>query len=150
MTRYMSLESILDAGIVDKNFNPTCVEVMKLKFVEYVVGESLTCTFPVLPMYSNPRRVMQGGFIAAAFDNTFGTLIYFATKRDLVATIDLDVNFQNPIYENDTLFIKVYLKKLGKTMVYLMGEAFDSKNTLIATSTTNVMLLDERAKVYKG
>ncbi|MGI5912248.1 MAG: PaaI family thioesterase [Syntrophomonadaceae bacterium] len=148
MTRYTDLESMIAAGIVKGKLDPPCVQVMQRELVEYIPGESLTNAYPVLEMYSNPRKVMQGGFIAAAFDNTFGTYIYYTVNHLRMATIDLNLSFQNPIFVGDTLLVKAYIKKFGKTIVHMVGEAFDSKNKIIATSTTNVMIMDERAKVY--
>ena len=142
MIRYTDLQSMIEAGIIEKNRSPSnCVVLMEREFIEYVVGESATYAYPVLEIFSNPRKAMQGGFIAAAFDNTFGGLVYLATKHIEMATIDLSVNYHKPIFENDQLTITAYLKSPGKTIIHLIGEAFNSKKELIATATTNILLL---------
>jgi len=147
MKVYTDIQSLAAAGLVREGDRAQCVQVMQQEFIEYVVGESLTCAYPVLEMYSNPRRAMQGGFIAAAFDNTFGALVYFTTKRLDMASLDLDVNYHKPIFEHDKLTVKVWIKSLGKTIIHLVGEAFDRENNLIASSTTNIYLFDNKKSV---
>lgn len=145
MTIYTDLEKMMADGIVGERTEPNCVTIMQREFVEYVVGKSVTYEFPVLEFYSNPRKSMQGGFIGAAFDNTFGTLVYLVTKRLNMATIDMKITYHKPIYENDRLVVTVHLKSLGKTIIHLVGEAFDSLGNLIASATTNFTLLDNKA-----
>ncbi|MEA4923996.1 MAG: PaaI family thioesterase [Syntrophomonadaceae bacterium] len=146
MTIYTDLEKMLADGIMEEKPEPNCVTIMQWEFVEYVVGKSVTCAFPVLALYSNPRKSMQGGFIGAAFDNTFGTLVYLTTKKMNMVTIDLNITYHKPIYENDRLIVTVYIKSLGKTIIHLVGEAFDSQGNLIASATTNLTLLDNNGK----
>lgn len=141
---YTDMQALVADGFVKEEDGVQCVQVMQQEFIEYVVGGSLTCAYPVLEMYSNPRKAMQGGFIAAAFDNTFGALVYFTTKRLDMATIDMDVNYHKPIYENDELTVKVEIKSLGKSIVHLLGEAYDGQKNLVATATTNIYLLNSQ------
>ena len=144
MKVYTDLEQMLVDGIMEERPEPNCVKIMHREFVEYVVGKSVTCAFPVLDIYSNPRKSMQGGFIGAAFDNTFGTLVYLTTKSLSIATIDMNINYHKSIYENDRLIITVFLRSLGKTIIHLVGEAYDSKGNLIASATTNITILDKK------
>ncbi len=141
---YTDMQALVADGFVKEGDRAQCTQVMQQEIVEYVVGESLTCAYPVLEIYSNPRRAMQGGFIAAAFDNTFGALVYFTTKRLDMATIDMDINYHKPIYENDELSVKVEIKSLGKSIVHLLGEAYDSQKNLVATATTNIYLFNNQ------
>lgn len=145
MTVYTDLESIRADGILEERAEPNCVICMQSEFVEYVVGKSVTFAYPVLEMYSNPRKAMQGGFIGAAFDNTFGAIVYLTTKTMNMATVDMNVTYHKPIYENDRLMVSVFLKSLGKTIIHLTGEAYDIKQNLIASATTNFILLDKKA-----
>ena len=119
-----------------------CRDTMQPQFVEYVEGESFTYNYPVLEMYLNPRRSMQGGFIAAAFDNAFGALVYLTTGQLEMASVDIHVNYQRPIFENDLLTVKVFLKAKGRNIVHVTGEAYDQSSVLIATASTNIMILD--------
>lgn len=141
MVRYTDLESMIEDGIIEKGWNrPKCVTLMKQKFVEYVVGKSITHVYPVAEEYSNQAGGMQGGLISAAFDNTFGVLVWAITNRQEMATLDLNVSFHKPIYLNDKLIITAYIKSRGKTLIHLLGEAYDSKKNLIATANSNYYL----------
>jgi len=144
MAKYANFESMVEDGIIQPIESPNCVETMQREFIEYVAGESLACAYPVLKIYSNPRKAMQGGFIAAAFDNTFGALVYLTTQKIDMATIDMAINYHKPIFENDKLEVVVSLKSLGRTIVNMVGEAYDKEKNLIATATTNMILLDHK------
>lgn len=142
MIRYNDIESLVADGIIEKDHSMSnCVVVMKGEFVEYVTGVSTTFSYPVLEMFSNPRKSMQGGFISAAFDNTFGFMVYLSTKQVEMATIDLHISYHKPIFENDKLTVTVYIKSLGKTIIHLIGEAYDGEKNLIASASTNFFLL---------
>ena len=141
MARFTSIEQMAQKYQFPAVKHPQCREVMQPEFVEYVEGESLTYKFPVLEMYANPRNSMQGGFIGAAFDNTFGGLVYLLTGRLEMASIDMYVNFHRPIFVGDHLYTKAVLKSKGRTVVHMLGESYDSKERLVATATTNIMLL---------
>lgn len=146
MVRYTDLEALLRDGVVKKpeTSPPNCVEIMKREFVEYVVGESATCRYPVLAMYSNPRKAMQGGFISAAFDNTFGMLVYFVTQQIEMASLDLNIKYHRPIFENDILTIKVRLKSRGNAIIHLDGDAYDEAGRLIASGNTSIYMMQKK------
>ncbi len=146
MTRYTDLDAMLRDGVVRQiDFPPpSCVEIMKREFVEYVVGESATCRYPVFEMYSNPRKAMQGGFISAAFDNTFGMLVYFVTQQIEMASLDLNIKYHRPIFENDVLTVKVRLKSQGNAIIHLDGDAYDEAKRLIASGTTSIYMMQKK------
>ncbi|MDD3269844.1 MAG: PaaI family thioesterase [Syntrophomonadaceae bacterium] len=146
MQRYTDIESLLAAGKVKSSdiVPPNCVATMQSEFVEYIVGHSISYDYPALEIFSNPRKAMQGGFIGAAFDNTFGALTFLLTGQMEMATIDLNVSYHKPIFENDILTVTAILQSKGKTIVNLRGEAYDRQKSLIATATTNIMLLAKK------
>lgn len=151
--KYTDLKPMIRDGIikpqhVDLLHSTNCLKTMQPEFIEYVVGKSLVYAFPVLDIFTNPRNSMQGGFVAAAFDNVFGILVYLSTKQVEMASVDLSINFIRPIFGGDTLQIKTYLRSQGKTIVHLTGEAFDKKNKLISTASVNIMLLGKN-KYFK-
>jgi len=141
---YSDLQSLVRDGLVKVDKRPECVLTMQPEFVEYVTGESITYAYPVLPIYANPRQTMQGGFMAAAFDNAFGALVSLATRRMNMASIDLELNYHRPISIGDRLIVKVVIKSLGKTIVHLTGEACDSQGNLVSSATSNIYLFNEQ------
>ncbi|MGI5921002.1 MAG: PaaI family thioesterase [Syntrophomonadaceae bacterium] len=146
MVKYTDIQSMVEDGIIDDiETKPNCVLFMKQEFVEYVVGESATYAYPVLEVYANPRGGMQGGFISAAFDNTFGALVHMITKHLQIVTLNLNVSYHKPIYVNDKLIVTAFLKSNGKTIMHLIGEAYDTHQNLIATATSSFFLLAPKA-----
>ncbi len=126
-----------------KNVANPCAELMQPKFIEYIENESVTYTFPVLDIYLNPWKCMQGGFISAAFDNAFGALAILTTGKFEISSLDLNVNYHRPIFANDTLTVKVYVKSKGKNIISLWGESFDSCDRLIATATSKIIMMNK-------
>jgi uncharacterized protein (TIGR00369 family) len=119
-----------------------CLSNMKPIYREYKHKQLLTISFPVLDSYLNPRKTMQGGFITAAFDNTFGALSYYSSGRKFMATIDIHTHYHYPIYGEDELTITVHMTSLGNTIVNMRGEAVNRDGRLIATAGTDVMIMD--------
>jgi uncharacterized protein (TIGR00369 family) len=118
----------------------SCFELMQPTLLEYVPNEKLKIKFPVLDMYLNLVKSMQGGFISAAFDNAFGMLCLLSTENKAVS-LDLNTNYHKPIYENDQLVISVYLKHKGNTLINMYAEAFNSNDELVATADSKMMFI---------
>ena len=68
---------------------PPCFLDMEAQVVDFVDGLSLTVRFPVLPRYRNPLGFMQGGFIAAALDNTIGPFSYLVAPPSVTTQMTL-------------------------------------------------------------
>lgn len=150
-----NLARITDWGAIERmvpqpRVVPSCWSFMQPEFVEYVEGESLTMAFPVLEVYSNPRGTMQGGFMTAAFDNTFGALLQMETRRQEIASIDIHMNFQRPIFVGEVLVVHAYVKSIGQTVANFYGEGVDrSQGRLIATAVSNLIIIGQEKFVRK-
>ncbi len=145
MKRYTDFESIIEdilGGIKPGTIN--CIDFMKPRLIEYIPGKSLTMAFPVLEEFLNPIRSMQGGFITATFDNTFGSICHYETKGQPMATIDISTTYQRPIFMGDELIITVWIKSMGKTVIHMVGEGRNKEGKLVATATTNFILLNNK------
>ncbi len=119
---------------------PNCYAWMNARAVHYESRTALTITVPVTEEMLNPMRVMQGGFIAAAFDNAFGPLSYAAARNPCV-TLDMHTQFIRPIPVGDTLTVSVRVISRGPVSLHLTGEAHNAKGKLIATSSTNMIVM---------
>ncbi|CFX41896.1 HotDog domain [Syntrophomonas zehnderi OL-4] len=128
---------ISDQNNIDWGPVPHCFTFMQGRIIDYVAGQSLTVAFPVLPIYLNPARTMQGGFITAAFDNVFGPLCYSATGTPKTTTVDITTSYHRPISEGDELIITAMVKAQGKTKIHMAAEAYNRNKQLIATAATN-------------
>jgi uncharacterized protein (TIGR00369 family) len=120
---------------------PVCFETMQAEVIDYELMESLTIAFPVLESYLNPSHSMQGGFIVAAFDNVFGPLSNMVSQKP-TTTINLETSFQRPIFAGDQLMITARVCHQGRTAVHMVGEAYNQAGKLIATASTNYLILD--------
>jgi uncharacterized protein (TIGR00369 family) len=119
---------------------PSCFTAMRGEFLEYDHRKSLKVAFPVLPESLNPQGSMQGGFVAAAFDNVFGPLSFVAARRPCT-TLDLQIQFIRGIRSGDTLSICANVVSCGSRTIHMSGEAHDSHGKLIATGNTNLLIL---------
>lgn len=145
VNKFTSIQNIIAAGIVDKITPMDYMKWMPRKFVEYQLKQRLILAFPVKEKYSNPLGSMQGGVISAAFDHTFGSLVYLITKKMNMVTVDLDVTYHRPIYTGDTLTVIGDVRNLGSTIVHIVGEAYNESNKLIASASSSLMLLNKEA-----
>jgi len=118
---------------------PNCFLDMRGEFLEYREREMLKVRFPVLEESLNPMRKMQGGYIAAAFDNAFGPLSYVAA-REVCSTIDIHAQFIRGVDEGDSLTIVARVVSRGSLMLNLAGEGFNGKGRLVATCTANMVI----------
>jgi uncharacterized protein (TIGR00369 family) len=118
---------------------PNCFQEMKGEFIDYRPRERLVARFPVQEKYLNPVRMLQGGFLTAAFDNVFGPLSYLAA-RSLCSTIDIQTHFLRGVEAGDFLTITGRVISRGSTLMHLSGEAHGSKGKLVATSSATVII----------
>ena len=123
---------------LSENVVSNCFEFMKPSLMDYKPMNNIKVKFPVQPVYLNPNRAMQGGFISAAFDNVFGVFCFLSSGRHGLS-LDLNTSFFRPIYENDELTITVYLNHLGGTLIHMRGEAHNNSGELAAVSDTKMI-----------
>ncbi len=121
-------------------FPPECFTSMKGEFLEYHSRKSLKVSFPVLATSLNPQKKMQGGFLTAAFDNVFGPLSYLAARTPCI-TLDIHTQFFRGLEAGDTVTIDAEVKARGTNSIYMTAEAFNSAMKLVATSTTNLLIV---------
>lgn len=154
---YNDFESLIEDGIVNKemlegigiNINENqirgdnnCVELFQPEFKQFIPGESVAYNFSVLNQYLNPRKTMNGGYIASAFDLTFGGLFFLECNNIAnFVTIDMAINYHKPVYENDRLTITAKFKNSGKRLTHMIGEAVNQKGELIASASTNLIVV---------
>lgn len=133
------MQELVHQNSLGAKFPPNCFVAMKAEFVDYESRRSLTVAFPVLEESLNPLRTMQGGFLVAAFDNVFGPLSYLAARYPCV-TLTLNTQFIRPVEPGDRLTIKAAVISRGVQVLQMTGEAFNSKNKLVATATATATI----------
>ncbi|MCB1193262.1 MAG: PaaI family thioesterase [Leptospiraceae bacterium] len=113
---------------------------MQGEILEYERKKMLKVAFPILERYANPMGNMQGGVVAAAFDNTFGPLSFLIACRP-VTTLDMNINYIRPIPINDRITITAKLIVRGFSTMNMSAECYNSKDRLMASATTNMLVL---------
>lgn len=119
---------------------PKCYQWMNVKELDYVSRTMLKIEVQVTEEMLNPMRVMQGGFITAAFDNAFGPLSYVAAKHPC-SSMDLHTNYIRPIPVGETLIIIARVISRSNSAMHLSGEAHNGKGRLIATCSSNMVVM---------
>ena len=99
---------------------PKAFLYMEGKIASYEKGEGMTAFFPVKKSYANPFGFMQGGFVVAAVDNTFGPLSLL--EKEPSVTTHLSTIFLRPI-SCESAFISVTARVVAKTKKTLHMEA---------------------------
>jgi len=135
----------MDPSSIDLGPVPYCFTHMQGQVLDFIEGESLTISFPVLKNYLNPSGSMQGGFITAAFDNVFGPLCYLATKTTATTTVDIITSYHRPIFEGDELIITATVKNKGRTKIHMIAEAYNRDNKLVATASCDYIRVSRKA-----
>jgi uncharacterized protein (TIGR00369 family) len=123
-------------------FPPLCLQDMEGRLLEYEPGRSLTADFPVLPRYANPMGAMQGGYLAAAFDNVLGPLSYLAAGRPCT-TNSLSVNYIRSVLPGDRLRITARVISRSRRTLHLQAEAINSADRLVAVALTNLAVVKD-------
>lgn len=126
---------------VEVTVPPRSSEEMGGRYLEYGPGERLLAEFPARAQYVNALGLVQGGFIAAMFDNVFGGIGLMAIRKPLT-TIDLHVEYLRPVFPGMVVRIDARIRKGGRSLVNASAEALDPGGKLIATATTNFLVVD--------
>ena len=128
---------------VGTEFPPHCFVSMQAEFLAYESRRSLTIRLPVREESLNPMRGMQGGFLAAAFDNALGPLSYLAAGRPCT-TLYLDVQFIRAVGYPDDLTITARVISRGRETVLMSAEAVNGRGKLVATAMSASLIVRDR------
>ncbi len=131
-----SIEKIFEEKFGDKlkdfHLPPPAFEVMHGEFLALDPEAGLITTrFPVLAKFQNPFGAMQGGFVAAAVDNTIGPLSMVVAPPNV--TRRLEMKFGRPV-TIDLQYIRVegkFLEREGRNLTF-SAEVRDQKGKLLA------------------
>jgi acyl-coenzyme A thioesterase PaaI-like protein len=134
------LEQFKEGAGRDMPFPPPCFTSMQGEFLEYESRKSLKVSFPVLSDSLNPQGKMQGGFLTAAFDNVFGPLSYLAARAPCI-TLDIHTQFFRGLEVGDIVTILAEIVARGTGSIFMKAEASNSAGKLVATSTTNLLIV---------
>jgi uncharacterized protein (TIGR00369 family) len=119
---------------------PNSFGMLKGEFIDYVSRQELVTSFNVSKSYSNPQGTVQGGIIAACFDDTFGPL-GVVTSRKPILTIDMNVQYIRPVPLDEEFYIVTKVVSFSKATLFMTAEAFNKKGKLMAKASSNQLIL---------
>lgn len=119
---------------------PPSFVTMNAEMEEYEKNKRLIVSFPVEKSQTNPVGVMQGGFIAAAFDNTFGPLSYMVAKKPMT-TIDMNIQYIRGVEVNQTVLVEATIVAKGFSTLHMTAEMRNLKGKILATASTNLLII---------
>ena len=121
---------------------PNSFGMLKGEFLAYKKRQELTTQFWIDKAYSNPQGTVQGGIVAACFDDTFGPL-GVVTSRGAILTIDMQVQYIRPVPLEETFYIVTKVIFLSRSTIYMQAEAFNQKGKSLAQASSNQLILKQ-------
>ena len=114
------------------------------EILEYKEGEFLKTSFPIKEKYNNPMNITLGGYYSVFFDLTYGPFSFMEIQGPTIS-LDLNVSFIKPITTADkNIIIEARIVSRSKTFINMEAKAFKNDGTLLASSTSRMMII--RAK----
>ena len=122
---------------------PPVFEEMEAEVVGYDEGERLRVRFPVRERWQNPARVMQGGAIAAAIDNTLGPLSYLLAPPSV--TTQFNLTYLRPITPDLPWFeVEGQLDERTGRYLHFSARVTDPDGRALVLATATALILPRR------
>jgi uncharacterized protein (TIGR00369 family) len=131
----------MPASIFDTLKAPPAALLLGWKLIELDVEQKrIKVGFDGKREFLNPAGNVQGGILAAMLDDTMGPIVVAATDgAAFPTTIDLHVNFIRPV-KPGPISVTGQITNMGKQLVFLEGQLFDSDGNLCARATASALL----------
>jgi len=144
MTEYheeimQQLSDALPKG-ADLTLPPPCFTKMDGLFLDYVPEHSMLCSFPAKQDYGNPLGHVQGGFIAAAIDNTFGPFSLLITGKPC-ASVTMNLAFIRPLKAGaGDMTVEARLLQQTKSLLFLNAKVSNAEGRTVCTASTTMVI----------
>lgn len=143
MKGMQEMAALFAAANISLELPPQSNLTLGTTYVGIDFGTMLTARFQFDSRFINPIGTFHGGFLSAAFDDTFGPLSYMAAARPVV-TLELSTTFIRPfIAKDEYIDIRAELVSKSKSLLVMRAEAKTKVGKLIATSTTSSLILSD-------
>ncbi|KIA85829.1 PaaI family thioesterase [Flavobacterium sp. AED] len=97
--------------------------------------------FTVRKEMTNPAGTVHGGVLSSMIDDCIGVNFMILGLENFYPTINLNVDFFNPAFENQTVLVKTELIKLGKTIIHFNAVVINqTNNKLVAKAGSNLAI----------
>lgn len=131
---------------------PPVFREMDGRFHAYEEGESMEISYGLRDRYAGPSGVIQGGILAAAFDNTYGPFSYLLA-RTFTTTVSFTTAFMRPIFRRqERVWIRASKVEKTRRFLFLEGEAYNPEGKLVATNQAQMLMvpMEEVARMLQG
>ncbi len=130
-------------GLSDYQIPPPVFSMMEGELVSFDMdNQTILAHFPVRERYLNPYRVMQGGIIAAAVDNTVGPLSMLVAPPNVTRRLDMKYSHSvTPEIGYISVMAKLVNRK-GRNLTF-NAEVRDPEGKLLARARSTHWILDE-------
>lgn len=119
---------------------PRVAHTLQGEFMRYERNRSLEVQFPILPEFTNPAGILQGGILCAMIDNVMGPLSYLVA-RNPTTTLDLTTNFVRTARPGNRLKIVAEVRGRGINTIHMTAEVTNQKDKLIGTASSNLCII---------
>ena len=89
---------------------------------------------------TNPIGMLHGGIIAAMIDDCVGVTFFILGLKNFYPTINLYVDFFNPVSEGKTVLVRTQVVKQGKAIINMKAEDLNDRHKLLEQATSNLEL----------
>ncbi len=104
---------------------------------EFVVREEMT----------NPLGILHGGAVSLIIDDIIGAAAYTLPSETHFVSVNLNVSFLNSARLNETITAKSKIVKRGRNFIHAECSLYNSRNTLIATSSSGLVVTTIKKKI---
>jgi uncharacterized protein (TIGR00369 family) len=111
------------------------------------IGEAWV-DYPIKHDLTNPVGMIQGGFLAALIDDTIGIAFFSMEPELMFTTTNLNVNYLFGARKGDVVMAKANVIRMGKKIANFECKVYNSKNEVIASSTTNLVVTTVKAMPF--
>lgn len=104
-----------------------------------VTNNTIEFQFTVRKEMTNPVGMLHGGVTSSMIDDCIGVNFMILGLENFYPTINLNIDFFNPAFENDTVLVKTELIKLGKTIIHFNAVVINQNNSrVVAKASSNL------------
>lgn len=126
----------LDEGIfnfiLNRYTSANCHQTLGFQFIYLGPGQAGMRIYPQ-PEYSTPGGRVHGGMIAVLADTVMGAAAV-TIDGQVYRTVDLNINYIAPVFEEKELRAEAVVAHPGKTIRVVESSLFDDRGKLVAKS----------------
>ena len=113
--------------------------------LEKIEKGAATISLPIRPEMANPFGMIHGGMMALAIDEAIGWAVVSLESPTFYTSVNLQVDFLYAIKVGERMLVSAAVVRHGKKMMYVKSEVHHENGTLLATSTSHLVVTSMQA-----